>query len=311
MFRLSLELERVLMNVARKGEPKLRFDRLPVPFAMDYHKVSASHHVFHYESQLDFPAEAILSLFREFDLVAQWNRMCLETRILDEESDAHLLAFFRLWMPFPFAEREFVFECWGADLLDEAQAFVVLIGDGPRDATGLAGYPASSGKARPRINFLEDSAAVLFPKLAADGRSQTLVKTTLHVDLHIATPPQWLLEVVFKVIAPCEFLRLGVPSDTTTDAGRKTCTRSCSASCTRTSIPGPARAPAPPPTPSVWGRGRSTAAARPAGGCSRGRCSTRTSLRTRRPLRRGWPRARSRSPGSSPRREQTEEKSRT
>ena len=225
VFRLSLELERVLMNVARKAPAKLRFDRLPVPFAVDYHKVSASHHVFHYESQLDFPAETIMSLFREFDLVAAWNHYCSETRILDEESDAHVLAFARLWMPFPFAEREFVFECWGADLLDEAQAFVILVSDGP-SRRGLAGYPADpSGKARPRINFLEDSAVVMFPKLAADGGSQTLVKTTLHVDLHIATPPQWLLEVVFKVIAPyvlCDPTRLQQQTDHSTSTG--TCT---------------------------------------------------------------------------------------
>ena len=42
VFRLSLELERVLMNVARKAPAKLRFDRLPVRIMCDDHMVHST-----------------------------------------------------------------------------------------------------------------------------------------------------------------------------------------------------------------------------------------------------------------------------
>ena len=73
-------------------------------------------HSFRFEAAFDCPADQLLAVAREFDLMAAWNRLSLDPTILAEPSIFTSVVYAGQWLPFPMHPSDLVIHAHWADL---------------------------------------------------------------------------------------------------------------------------------------------------------------------------------------------------
>ena len=161
------------------------------------------------------PAEHLLAMIYEFDLIPTWNSYSLESRKLTQDGG---MVYGAIWGPPPFRGFHSVIEARGFDLGEELQSLLVAFKT-PTDASEseLLARVAEEGSERHRclvhkrrwVHMMEGSCIMMQPL----DKQTTEAKLLLQFDPHIPYVPGFLVNFVLGIMAPFVFHAMCVALD--------------------------------------------------------------------------------------------------
>ena len=170
------------------------------------HKKGTTQHSIKFQTVFDHPAEHILALIHEWDLIPTWNKFSLETIRIAEPSIFESYVYGSQWMMRPFRNMQAFIHARGFDLAETHRSLLILASDAS-DLSKLPKGHAPLSKhmdTRKTLNLMPVCFIKLQPRNlpGSNGVSRTNASMIVNLDPHIPYVPGALINFVLGIIAP-------------------------------------------------------------------------------------------------------------
>ncbi|KAL6776341.1 hypothetical protein ACKKBG_A20745 [Auxenochlorella protothecoides x Auxenochlorella symbiontica] len=196
------EVAEALEMLAADGDSAWRHLQYKDVLSLWYRQVphSSRHHL-KMKVEVAHPIKHLVAMMHEWDLMSQWNKMCMEPMVVERASIFEARVYTGQWIPSPFKDANILLNVRAFDLADEHSSLLVLFESEDLDVSDPR-LPTAVSQRR-TIDVLPGSGIRLQALPAGpDGIPRSLADIHLDFDPHFPYVPSVLVSFLLRVLCP-------------------------------------------------------------------------------------------------------------